>query len=323
MTARRALVTGAAGFVGQWLARALLAEGWEVTGTSLGGAPPEVPTLGDAELAAIRWLPVDVRRADQVGSALDAARPDAVFHLAGVTFLPTAAADPSLTIETNVGGCAALMAQLRERRRAGTLDPVVIVTGSSEQYGRHDEPDFPLTEAAEQRPLNVYAASKVAQEAVALAAWRGDGIRVVCTRSFSHSGPGQPDRMVIPALVGRALRLKRGEADRLPLGNTATVRDFLHVADVVKAYILLAERGTPGQAYNVCSGRGTSVREIAERVLARLGLAASLDPDPTLVRPVEVPVLVGDNSRLRAATGWTPALTVEHIIEDFIHAATR
>lgn len=322
MTARRALVTGAAGFAGQWLARALLADGWEVTGAAL-AAEPGVSTLTAAERAAVRWIVADLRRADDVAAALDAARPDAVFHLAGVTFLPAAAADPTLTIETNVGACAQLMARLRERRQAGTLDPVVLVTGSAEQYGRHEAPDFPLRETAGQWPLNVYAASKVAQEAVALAAWRSDGVRVVATRSFSHSGPGQPDRMVIPALVSRALRMKRGETDRLPLGNTSTIRDFLHVADAVSAYILLAGHGTPGEAYNVCSGQGTSVRAIAERVLARLDLDASLDPDPSLVRPVEVPVLVGDNAKLRAATGWAPARTLEHIIEDLIHAATR
>jgi GDP-4-dehydro-6-deoxy-D-mannose reductase len=322
VTARRALITGAAGFAGQWLARALLVEGWEVSGTALATAP-ETAILTSSERDAVRWMTADVRRTEDLAAALDASRPDAIFHLAGITFLPAAAADPGLTIETNVGACARLMALLRERRRAGTLDPVVLVTGSSEQYGRHEEPDFPLAESAEQRPLNVYAASKVAQESVALAAWRGDGVRVVATRSFSHSGPGQPDRMVIPALVGRALRLARKEADRLPLGNTSTIRDFLHVADTVKAYILLAERGTAGEVYNVCSSRGTSVREIAERVLERLGVRASLEPDPALVRPVEVPILVGDNSKLRAATGWTPVRTVDSIIEDLINAATR
>ena len=322
MTAPRALVTGAAGFAGQWLASALLADGWDVAGTSLAG-DPEVPVLTQQERAAVRWLACDVRSTEDLGRALDESRPDAVFHLAGITFLPTAASDPGLTIETNVGACAKLVALLRDRRRAGTLDPVVLVTGSSEQYGRHEDPDFPLNERAEQRPLNVYAASKVAQEAVALAAWRADGLKVMATRSFSHAGPGQASRFVIPALVERVLRLARGEADRLPLGNTSTIRDFLHVADVAKAYILLAKKGVPGEVYNVCSGHGRTVREVAERVLSLTGVSASLDPDPSLVRPVEVPVLVGDNSKLRAATGWAPERTLDSIIEDLIHAATR
>ena len=321
MTARRALVTGAAGFAGQHLARALLREGWHVTGAAL-SADAATPQLSAAERAAIRWISADVRRMDDVERILDAARPDAIFHLAGITFVPSANADPGQTIDTNVAGCARLLAGVKARRAAGTLDPVVLVTGSSEQYGRHDLPDFPLSESAEQRPLTVYAASKLAQEVVALEAFRSAGVRVVATRSFNHSGAGQAPQFVIPALVGRAMALKRGGAGRLPLGNTHTVRDFLHVADVVSAYILLIARGVPGQVYNVCSGRGTSVREIAERVLSKLGLEAALEPDPAFVRPVEVPTLIGDNAKVRAATGWAPGLTMDHILDDVIHAAT-
>ena len=321
MTTRRALITGAAGFAGQHLARALLREGWDVSGAALVADPP-TPQLTGEERAAVRWLAADVRRMDDVERMLEASRPDAIFHLAGITFVPSANADPGQTIDTNVAGCARLLAGVKARRAAGTLDPVVLVTGSSEQYGRHDAPDFPLAETAEQRPLTVYAASKLAQEVVALEAFRSAGIRVIATRSFNHSGAGQAPQFVIPALVGRAMALKRGGPGRLPLGNTHTVRDFLHVADVVRAYILLIAGGVPGQVYNVCSGRGTSVREIAERVLARLGVAAALEPDPAFVRPVEVPTLIGDGAKLRAATGWAPGLTMDHILDDVIHAAT-
>ena len=319
---RRALVTGAAGFAGQWLARALLRDGWEVHGTTL-DARLATPVLSADERAAVRWTEADVRDAGAIERLLDAARPTMIFHLAGITFVPSAGADPGQTIETNVAACARLLGAVGRRRAAGELDPVVLVTGSSEQYGRHDAPDFPLREDAEQRPMTVYAASKVGQEAVALAAWRQQATRVICTRSFNHSGPGQALQFVIPALVGRAVALRRGGGGRLPLGNTTTVRDFLHVADVVNAYILLGERGTPGTVYNVCSGRGTSVREIALAVLARLGLDTGLEPDPAFVRPVEVPTLIGDNRRLREATGWAPALGIDTIIDELIDAATR
>ena len=321
MTGRRALVTGAAGFAGQHLARSLLHEGWDVHGAALVAEPP-TPQLSADERAAVRWMVADVRRMDDVDRMLEASRPDAIFHLAGITFVPSANADPGQTIDTNVAGCARLLAGVKARKAAGALDPVVLVTGSSEQYGRHELPDFPLAETAEQRPLTVYAASKLAQEVVALEAFRSAGVRVIATRSFNHSGPGQAPQFVIPALVGRAVALRRGGQGRLPLGNTHTVRDFLHVADVVRAYILLIASGAPGQVYNVCSGRGTSVREIAERVLSRLGLDAALEPDPAFVRPVEVPTLIGDNAKLRAATAWAPSLTLDHILDDVIHAAT-
>ena len=210
------------------------------------------------------------------------------------------------------------------RRRAGVLDPVVVVVGSAEQYGRHEPADLPLSESAEQRPLTVYAASKAAQEVFALEAYRSEGLRVVATRSFNHSGAGQAQHFLLPALVRRALALRGDPADgTLMIGNRDTVRDFLHVRDVVRAYILLAERGVAGEAYNVSSGVGRRVEDLAAEALSALGVRAELTTDPALARKVEVPALVGDSTKLRRATGWAPALGTSDIIHDLIHAATH
>lgn len=328
MPPSRALVTGAAGFVGQWLCRALLHGGWDVTGATLEVVSAN-PAITREEHAAVRWMQADVRRTEDIRAALDAARPDAVFHLAGVSSVPGAAHDPGLTCEANVVAAARLIGELRTRRRAGVLDPVVVVVGSAEQYGRHAPGDLPLSEEAAQRPLNVYAASKAAQEVVVLEAARSDGVRVVATRSFNHSGAGQAPHFLMPALVRRALGLRGalpGGANppALLVGNRDTVRDFLHVTDVAHAYILLAERGAPAQAYNVASGVGHSVGGLAERVLRALDLEdAVVATDPTLTRPVEVPALTGDSAKLRAATGWAPERSMDAIIDDLIHAATH
>ncbi|AHG91109.1 NAD-dependent epimerase/dehydratase [Gemmatirosa kalamazoonensis] len=307
----RALITGAAGFVGRWLARELVERGWDVTGAA----------LEPAAIDGVRWVTGDVRDGAHLADALDAARPDAVFHLAGVTFVPAAGDDPGATAEVNVVAAARLLGLLRERKRAGVLDPVVVVTGSAEQYGRHEEGEMPVAERAEQRPHSVYAATKVAQEAIALEAWRSAGVRVIATRSFNHSGPGQAPHFLLPALVRRARTLRGGA---LRMGNQRPVRDFLHVSDVVAAYISLAERGSPGEAYNVASGVGTSVGELARRVLQRCGVDAPIASDPALVRPADVPWLVGDPSKLRAATGWSPRRTLDDLLDDLIahHDAT-
>ena len=322
----RALVTGAGGFVGQWLCRALLAEGWTVCGASLEPTPPQ-SILDRGERASLAWVPTDVRRTADLAAALDAARPDAVFHLAGVSSVPGAASDPGTTCEVNVVAAARLLGEIRARRRAGTLDPTVIVVGSAEQYGSHDAAELPLGEQAAQRPLNVYAASKAAQEVVALEAFRSEGARVVVTRSFNHSGAGQAGHFLLPSLVRRALALRGAAAPGgrrdLAIGNRATVRDFLHVTDVARAYISLARGGTPGEAYNVSSGTGWRVDALAERVLAAAGVDAPVTTDPALVRPVEVPALVGDSGKLRRATGWAPAKGLDDIIDDLIHAATH
>jgi GDP-4-dehydro-6-deoxy-D-mannose reductase len=314
VASRRALVTGAAGFVGQWLVRALIEEGYEVTGAAL-SAPAQAPQ-------GVRWVVGDVRDAAHLVHAVDAARPDAVFHLAGVTFVPDAANDPGATAEINVVAAARLLGVVRQRRRAGTLDPVVVVVGSAEQYGRHDDAELPLVETAEQRPHTVYAATKVAQEALALEAFRSDGVRVIATRSFNHSGPGQNPRLLLPALVRRALAL-RATGGPMLVGNQTTVRDFLHVSDVVRAYIQLATRGTAGEAYNVASGSGHNVGDLTRHVLARVGVDAAIESDPALVRAADVPALVGDPSKLRAATGWTRERSLDDILDDLIHAATH
>lgn len=317
----KALVTGAAGFVGQWLCRALLRQGWTVTGTTLGVAPP-TGILSSAELAAVTWRGIDLRPGVDrrtLGGLLERERPDAVFHLAAIAFVPAAGEDPMRALDTNVSSAVRLVEAMRMLRAAGVLDPSLLVVGSAEQYGRH-EPGAPLSEAAEQLPRTFYAATKCAQEAFSLAAARADGLRVVATRSFNHAGPGQAAPFLLPSLVRRAREALASPGRPVPIGNTEPVRDFLHVEDVVSAYISLVERGRPGEAYNVCSGIGRSVGELAAEVLVRAGVPDPLVPDPALRRPVDLPWLVGDHSKLRADTGWAPRRTLGDILHDLLHA---
>ena len=311
----RALVTGAAGFVGQYVCRELVERGWDVAGTRLEATVPN-----DAR-CALRWHTVDLRNVADLERVLDAERPDAIVHLAAIAFVPTAQSDPGATLEVNVIAAARLLAALKVRRAAGSLDPVVLMIGSGEQYGRHDASDMPLREGAEQRPHSVYAASKVAQEHVALEAFRSAGVRVIATRSFNHSGAGQADRYLLPGLVRRALTARAEGRRTLAVGNMTPVRDFLHVKDVARAYADLVERGVAGEVYNIASGSGVEVSTIGARVLALVGADAILQPDPALVRPADVPMLVGDATKLRRATGWSPRFNLDSIIEELIRAA--
>jgi GDP-4-dehydro-6-deoxy-D-mannose reductase len=317
----RALVTGAHGFVAQWVMRAMLQRGWSVTAAAF-GAHSLPAVLDGAERAALEWMETDVTRQGDLAAAVDRAQPDVIVHLAAISHVPDATSSPGLAYEVNAVGTVRLLAEVRRHRAAGSADPVVLVVGSAEQYGRHELNEMPLYEDAEQRPLTLYAASKVAQEVAALQSFRSDGVRVVCTRSFNHSGVGHAEHFLLPALVRRAVALKK-EGGRLLIGNGDTMRDFLHVADVADAYLSLLDRGAAGEAYNVCSGEGVSVRALASSVLQRLGITADIASDPALSRPVDVPVLVGSNAKLRRATGWTPRRTRDDIIDDLIHAATR
>ncbi|HEX8724919.1 MAG TPA: GDP-mannose 4,6-dehydratase [Gemmatimonadaceae bacterium] len=317
---RRALVTGGGGFVGQWIARAMLAQGWDVYAAGVGA--PAAGILNAAERGAIRWIPLDVRSRADVVAALDASRPDAIVHLAGISYLPSADDAPADAWAVNVIGAVTLLAEVGRRRQAGRLDPRVLVAGSAQQYGRHDPGELPLRETAEQRPLTVYAASKAAQEIAALQAFRADGVQAIATRSFNHSGVGHDAHFLLPALARRVLALRTGGGTTLRVGNADTIRDYLHVGDVVDAYLALLERGVPGEAYNVCSGEGVAVRDLTARVLERAGVKADIVSDPSLQRATDVPVLVGSPEKLARATGWRPRRTRDDIIDELLHAAT-
>ena len=318
---RRALVTGGQGFVAQWAIRAMLERGWSVTAAGI-GSTTESPALDAGRRAQVTWAELDVTRQSQVAEVLERAAPDMVLHLAAVSHVLDARRDPAQAFEVNAVGTVRLLAEVARLRAASQCDPIVLVVGSAEQYGRHDERELPLAEDAPQRPLTHYAASKASQEVAALQVWRSEGVRILCTRTFSHSGVGQPPQFLLPALVARAVALPPS-GGRLAIGNAGTVRDFLHVTDVVEAYLALLELGVAGEVYNVSSGEGISVRRLAESVLQRVGVPAEISTDPALSRPVDVPAQIGSNAKLRGATGWNPRHTREDIIDDLIHAATR
>ncbi len=298
----------------------MLADGWDVFSAGVGAPAPGI--LNDEQRGAIQWLAMDIRSRSDVAAALDTSRPDAIVHLAGISYLPSADDAPADAWAVNVLGAVTLLAEVGRRRRAGRLDPRILVAGSAQQYGRHDASELPLPETAEQRPLTVYAASKAAQEIAALQAFRADGVQAIATRSFNHSGVGHDAHFLLPALVRRVLALRGQGGTSIRIGNADTIRDYLHVADVVDAYRALLERGTPGEAYNVCSGEGVGVRALTNRVLERAGVQADITSDPTLQRATDVPALIGSPEKLTTATGWRPRRTRDDIIDDLLNAPT-
>jgi len=311
---RRILITGGAGFVGQWLSRALLQEGWKVYAGALEGAP-SAPVLDKKERDAICWTSLDVTSESSIRAALDASSPERVVHLAGIAFAPEANASPVRAFEINALGAMRLLGALN-----GAADVRTLVVGSAEEYGAQDASAYPIGETAALRPLTPYAVAKAAQEMIALQFVRSQQMQVVCTRSFNHSGVGHGEPYLLPSLVARVRRMRGGASAAMPLGNDV-VRDFLHVDDAVTAYLLLVERGSSGEVYNVSSGVGVSTRQLAERVLLQAGVAAEISTEPSLVRPGDIPVLVGSPAKLQRDTGWTPTKTHDDIIADLLYAS--
>jgi GDP-4-dehydro-6-deoxy-D-mannose reductase len=315
----KVLVTGAAGFVGRWLLPALVADGCEVLGTRLPGeAPPGF--LSDAERQRVRWLPLDLQDTGSVRAAVEEV-PDAVIHLAAIASGAEARRDPGLAWEVNAGGTARLADALGARRVSGEADPLLLLVSTAEVYGAIAEPR-PRLESDPPLPISPYAGSKLGAEIAALETARRTGLRVIIVRAFPHTGPGQSDRYVIPAFARRLRAARRLGAPVVKTGNLEPTRDFLDVRDVVQAYLSLMKRGEAGGLYNLASGVGVSLQSIFQRLADLIGVQATAEIDRQLVRTADLPHLVGDATRLRLRTGWTPRFTLDQTLQDVVNAET-
>ena len=291
----RALVTGARGFVGRWLRAHLEASGDEVA---------------DCE-------PLDVTDPAAVEAAVRAARPDAVYHLAALTHVRDSWGRPAEFLRVNAMGTLHVL----EAVRAAAPGATVLLTSSAEVYGWVKPEQLPLVEDAPLRPVTPYAASKVAAEFLALQAHLGHHLRVLWARAFNHVGPGQAAGFLLPSLARRIVEAERTGAASIRVGNLGTRRDITDVRDVVRAYRLLVERGEPGAAYNVCSGRDFEVGGLLARLIEASGGDFGVEVDPDLVRPVDIPVLRGDPSRIHATVGWTAEIPLEVSLLDVLEDA--
>lgn len=301
----RALVTGAGGFVGGHLVAALLGGGNEVFAGALDGAAPR----GGAEGA--RWLALDVTSRESLAAAVDEARADVVFHLAGQSSVAGSFADPVGTWEANATGTL----RLAEALEGGTR---LVLAGSAEVYGAVPEAEQPIREERPLAPSNPYAASKAAAEMACVAAARARGVHAVIARSFNHTGPGQDPRFALPSWARQIAAVRAGRGGTtLRVGNLEARRDLLDVRDVVRAYIRLAEAGEAGAAYNVCSGTALSMRAALDLMVEVSGAEVAVEVDPERVRPIDTPLLMGDPSRIQAL-GWSAEIPLRRTLADLL-----
>jgi GDP-4-dehydro-6-deoxy-D-mannose reductase len=301
----RVFVTGAIGFVGNWLDKELRSNGHEVV-----AAPgPDILDIAD-RVALSRWL------------AGPGGPPEAVVHLAGMAFGPDANLDPAEAFRVNVGGTIALFEALREN---GVLPPV-LVSGSADVYGTPARKDLPLTEGTRLAPNTSYGLSKAAQEAVAVEASARYGFPVIVTRSFNHTGPGQRPVFVVPAMARRVMAVKRGQATTIPAGNLDVLRDLTDVRDVVAAYRMLLEASARGDLpdkctiCNIASGQVVTVQSIIERLCDLAGVTADVEIDNVLVRVGDPPEIRGDASLINRLVGWGPRIPLERTLTDVLSA---
>ena len=304
----RVLVTGATGFAGQWLIRELAAAGHDAIGTP-------------------RSTDLDIMDEAAVAAFVGAARPDAVAHLAGVSYGPDARRDPDLALAINEGGTHSVMAAVAGLATARSASVPVLLVSSSEVYGRPALADLPLGESAPLSTDQPYGLSKLAQERVAFEFERSRHVPVVVARAFNHAGPGQRPEFVVPALAARIVEAATSGGRTVHAGNVDVQRDFSDVRDVVRAYRLLLEclvaaRLPPApRVYNVASGRAVSIRGIIDRFAALAGIDVTITIDPALVRAEDPPEIRGDPTRITADVGWRPTIPLEATLADVLAEA--
>ena len=296
MPPRRILVTGAGGFVGQHLMRALAAA---------------FPTT---VLASAKF---DITDAAAVDAAIAEAPPDALVHLAAIAAIPAARADPDLAWRVNLGGTLNLARALLAHAPAATM----VFASSADIYGASFRAGQPLAEDALPAPLNTYAATKAAAD-LALGAMAAEGLHVIRVRAFNHTGAGQAPAFVIPAFAEQVARIAAGlQPPVLRVGDLSAFRDFLDVRDVCAAYaacILHADALPPGTVLNLASGQPRRVGDVLQSLLDAAGVTAEVQTDSARLRPTDIPLAAGDAGLARRLLGWAPAVPWTQTVHDVL-----
>ena len=308
MLPRRILVTGAAGFVGRHLLPVLRASF---------PAAEIVPTAAEAAMPGFRR--VDITDADAVAALVRAVRPDACIHLAGVTAIPAAGADPDLAWRVNLHGALALARALLAEAPGCRL----LHVSSAEVYGGSFRSGAALDETALLAPANTYAATKAAAD-LAVGALVGDGLAVVRLRPFNHTGPGQSPSFVVAAFGRQIARIEAGlQPPRLRVGGLEPRRDFLDVRDVCAAYAacLRAPSLEPGLVLNIGSGEARRIGDVLDALCRLAGIDAAIETGAALLRPSDILAAAGSAERARALLGWEPAIpweaTLGSVLDDW------
>jgi GDP-4-dehydro-6-deoxy-D-mannose reductase len=307
----RVLITGATGFVGGHLIRALEEEGpsaFEIFGTTYPDAPPP---------SGNRFFSLDMRSEKDVAKLVGEIRPDWIFHLAAVSNVRMSWRMRSETIETNILGTHNLL----EAARQAVPKARVLFVSSSDVYGFGASPTEALSEDAPFQIVSPYAYSKAAGEMLCGFYGKVENVDIVIARPFPHTGPGQAEDFVCSDWARQVARIERGDtAPILKVGNLDLRRDFCDVRDVVRAYVLLLKKGRPGEAYNVCSGRAIALREILDFFIreASENVRISVEVDPAKLRKVDMPFQLGSHAKISGETGWLPSIPIAQALRDLL-----
>ena len=302
----KALVVGGGGFVGPYLVKHLKEEqGMEVYVTKT-----EKETL-DMDCSGIYDL--DILELNQVTQLLNKIRPDYIFHLAAQSSVAYSWKNPGLTIDVNIKGCVNLL----DGVRALDYKPRVLLIGSGEEYGHIKDGECPIVEDNVLRPGNIYAATKSCQNMLGKIYSDAYDMDVMMVRAFNHIGPNQTPVFVVADFCKQVADIENGQAEPvIYVGNLSARRDFTDVRDVVRAYAMLVKDGKRGETYNVGRGHAVAIQEILERIVALSDKDIEVRVDESKLRPVDVPIIEPDITKIRETVGWEPEIELETTLKE-------
>jgi len=306
------LLTGATGFVGSYLAERLVQLGAEVCCVRRRRSRMDnVSHIADR----LRWVECDLLDPAAVYKTISEVAPEKIFHLAAQTHVPTSFKQPYETMNTNITATLNILEAVRNSH----VDPVILYTSSSEVYGLVYPEEVPVKETNPLRPLSPYGVSKAACDLLCQQYHRSYGLKIVVTRAFNHEGPRRPEDFAPSWFAKQIAEAELGVRGEIRVGNLEAVRDYTDVRDVVEAYLKAVEKCRYGTPYNICSGKGWRIGEVLNYLVKYSGVNVKIVQDKSLLRPSDVPILVGDSSKFRSATGWMPRIRFEKTLEDILN----
>ena len=302
---KKGLVIGAAGFVGRYLINEMKKNNMEPHATKLSRE-----RLEDVEAQV---YDLDIMDKEAIVALLLEIRPDYIFHLAAQSSVGLAWKNPILTVDVNIKGSINVMDAVREL----FYKPRVLLIGSGEEYGHIQPGESPITETNLLRPGNIYAATKACQNMIGNIYSKAYDMELMMVRAFNHIGPGQAPMFVVSDFCKQVVEIEKGLREPVMMvGNLAAKRDFTDVRDVVKAYVALVQKGVPGETYNVGSGNAREIRQILDLIISMSDKDIKVEIDPNKIRPVDVPIIEADITKLNRLTGWKPEIPFEQTVQE-------
>jgi GDP-4-dehydro-6-deoxy-D-mannose reductase len=313
MSGKKILITGIAGFVGSHLAELLISKGYEVHGLC---RPRSKMDHIESIINKLHLEDADLLDSHSMYTTISRIKPDYIFHLAAQSFVPTSWVSPSVTLEVNIVGTANLFESVRQ---AG-IDPIIQIACSSEEYGLVYDNELPIKETNPLRPQSPYAVSKVAMDYLGYQYFSSYNMKVIRTRGFNHTGPRRGETFAESNFAKQIAMIEKGKQEPvIHVGNLEASRDYTDVRDMVRGYLLAVEKCSPGDVYNICTGNAIKIKDVLSMLLSFGKSKVSIQEDPLRMRPSDVPVLIGDNSKFIAKTGWKAEIPLKKTMEDLLN----